>query len=52
MNNFMKEIIFDDILNVSKGLKQFLNFSNFPVVPPLQVQATPVVPPLVLGKNF
>ena len=30
----------------------FLIFRNFTVVPPLQVQVTPVVPPLVLDENF
>ena len=34
MNNFMKEIVFDDILKVSKGLKHFLNFFKFPCGPP------------------
>ena len=48
----MKEIALDDILKVSKALKHFLIFWNFPVVPPLQVQVTPVVPPLLLTENF
>ena len=52
VNNFMKEIVFDDILKVSKGFKHFLNFLKFPCGPPLQVQVTPVVPRLVIGKNF
>ena len=33
----------------------FLTFQNFTVVPPLQVQVTPAVPPfppLVLDENF
>ena len=30
----------------------FLIFWNFSVVPPLQVQVSPVVPPLVLSENF
>ena len=52
MNNFIKEIVFDHIIKVSKGLNHFLNFLKFPCGPRLQVQVTPVVPPLVFGQNF
>ena len=49
---FIKKIVLDDSFKVWKGFEHFSNFGNFPVVPPLQVQVTPVVPPLVLDENF
>ena len=39
-------------LNFGRVSSTFLIFRNFTVVPPLQVQVTPVVPPLVLDENF
>ena len=52
VNNFMKEIVFDDILKISKGLKQFLNFLKFPCGPPFASASDACGPPLVLGQNF
>ena len=48
----MKEIVFDDIIKVLKGLKHFLNFSKFPCGPPFASASDACGPPLVLGENF
>ena len=49
---FIEKIVLHDSFNVWKGFKHFLIFWNFHVVPPLLVQVTSVVPPLVLGQNL
>ena len=52
MNNFMKEIVFDDILKVSKGLKHFFNFVKFPCGPPFESASDACGPPFVFRSKF
>ena len=52
MNNFMKEIVFDDILKVSKGLKHFLNFLKFPCGPPFASASDACGPPFGFRSKF
>ena len=48
----MKEIVFDDIIKVLKGLKNFLNFSKFTCGPPFASASDACGPPFGFGWKF
>ena len=48
----MKEIVFDDIIKVLKGLKHFLNFSKFSCGPPFASASDACGPPFGFGWKF
>ena len=52
VNNFMKGIVFDDIIKVMKGLKHFLNFSKFGCGPSFANGSDACGPPFGFSLKF
>ena len=48
----MKEIVFDHIIKLSKGFKQFLNFLKFLCGPPFASASYASGPPFAFGSKF